>query len=161
MFVGACAGSTGGGMKVSRMILVNKTIGKEIRGYLNPKSVKKILFEGKPVDHEMLRGVNVYFMTYIMIFVASLFIVSFEGRDYGTTFSAVATCYNNIGPGLNEIGPAGNFSSLTALSKYVLMFDMLAGRLELFPLVILFHPSLWIDLFKMKRNARRKRKAKL
>ena len=161
MFVGACAGSTGGGMKVSRMILVNKTIGKEIRGYLNPKSVKKILFEGKPVDHEMLRGVNVYFMTYIMIFVASLFLVSFEGRDYGTTFSAVATCYNNIGPGLNEIGPAGNFSSLSVLSKYVLMFDMLAGRLELFPLVILLHPSLWVDLFKHKRNIRRKKQANL
>lgn len=158
MFVGACAGSTGGGMKVSRIVLVNKTIGKEIRGYLNPKSVKKILFEGKPADHEMLRSVNVYFMTYIMIYVASMFLVSFQGKDYATTFTAVATCFNNIGPGLNEIGPTGNFSSMSVLSKYVLMFDMLAGRLELFPLIILFHPTLWIELFRSKRNAYRKNK---
>ncbi len=157
MFVGACAGSTGGGMKVSRMILASKTIGKEVGGYLNPKSVKKILFEGKPVDHEMLRSVNVYFMTYIMLFVASLFLVTFQGKDYATSFSAVATCFNNIGPGLNEIGPAGNFSSMSVFSKYVLMFDMLAGRLELFPLIILFHPTLWIDVVRQKRNVYRKK----
>ena len=150
MFVGACAGSTGGGMKVSRFVIVSKTIGKEINGYLNPKSVKKILFEGKPADHEMLRSVNVYFMTYIVIFTLSLFLVSFQGEDYTTTFTAVATCINNIGPGLNKLGPTCNFYFMSGLSKYVLMFDMLAGRLELFPLLIMIQPSLWCDVVKRK-----------
>jgi len=157
MFIGACAGSTGGGIKVSRIILVTKTIGKELRSYLNPKSVKKIIFEGKPVDHEVMRSVNVYFMTYIMLFVVSLFLVSFQGEDYTTTFTAVVTCFNNIGPGLNKLGPTCNFGFMSGLSKYVLMFDMLAGRLELFPLLILLHPALWMDLFRMKKRKRRKR----
>ena len=140
MFVGACAGSTGGGMKVSRFIIAAKTIGKEIRGYLHPKSVKKIMFEGKPTDHEVLRSVNVYFMTYIMLFVISLFLISFEGEDYATSFSAVATCFNNIGPGLNKIGPTGNFGYLGNFTKYVLMFDMLAGRLEFIPMLVVLSP---------------------
>lgn len=152
MFVGACAGSTGGGMKVSRFVIVSKTIGKEIRGYLYPKSVKKILFEGKAADHEMIRSVNVYFMTYIMLFVMSLFLISFEGEDFTTTFTAVATCFNNIGPGLNKLGPTCNFGYLSNFTKYVLIFDMLAGRLELFPLIILFHPDLWRELFRKKRR---------
>lgn len=152
MFIGACAGSTGGGIKVSRIIIVNKTIGKEIRGYLNPKSVKKVLFEGKAADHEMLRSVNVYFMTYIMLYVLSMFLVSFQGEDYTTTFTAVATCFNNIGPGLNKLGPTCNFYFMSNLSKYVLMFDMLAGRLELFPLLIMVHPGLWMDLFRKKKR---------
>jgi len=153
MFVGACAGSTGGGMKVSRFIIVNKTIGKEIRGYLHPKSVKKILFEGKPADHDVIRSVNVYFMTYIMIFATSLLLVSIQGEDFGTTFTSVATCINNIGPGINLVGPTCNFHFMSYLSKYVLMFDMLAGRLELFPLIIMLHPGLWKDLLRNKRKS--------
>ena len=158
MFVGACAGSTGGGMKVSRFILVGKTIGKEIRGYLHPKSVKKILFDGKPCDHEMMRSVNVYFMTYIAIYVISLFFISFQNEDFATTFTSVATCINNIGPGLNKLGPTCNFHFMSGFSKYVLMFDMLAGRLELFPLIIMMHPTLWKELIARKvRVARNKR----
>lgn len=153
MFVGACAGSTGGGMKVSRFIIAGKTIAKEIRGYLHPKSVKKILFEGKPADHEMVRSVNVYFMTYIMIFVISLLFVSVQGEDMTTTFTSVATCINNIGPGLNKLGPTCNFYFMSTLSKYVLMVDMLAGRLELFPMLILLHPGLWKQLLKNKKQA--------
>lgn len=158
MFIGACAGSTGGGMKVSRFVIVSKTISKEIRSYLYPKSVRKILFEGKPADHEMIRSVNVYFMTYIMLFVISIFLVSFQGEDYTTTFTAVTTCFNNIGPGLNKLGPTCNFGFLSPFTKYVLMFDMLAGRLELFPLIILFHPELWRDLYVKKHREYLKKK---
>lgn len=152
MFVGACAGSTGGGMKISRFVIVGKTIGKEIRSYLYPKSVKKILFDGKMADHAMIRSVNVYFMTYTFVFVISLFLVSFQNEDFVTSFTSVAACFNNIGPGLAKVGPVCNFGFMSTFSKYVLMFDMLAGRLELFPLIILFHPTIWIELFARKQK---------
>lgn len=152
MFVGACAGSTGGGIKVSRFVIVGKTISKEIRSYLHPRSVKKILFEGKMADHAMLRSVNVYFMTYILIFVISFFLISFQNEDFTTSFTSVAACFNNIGPGLEKVGPARNFGFMSNFSKYVLMFDMLAGRLELFPLIILFHPTIWMELASRKHR---------
>ena len=106
----------------------------------------------------MLRSVNVYFMTYIMLFVLSLFLLSFQGEDYTTTFTAVATCFNNIGPGLNKLGPTCNFGFLSNFSKYVLIFDMLAGRLELFPMIILFHPELWREVVRKKCRERNKRR---
>lgn len=147
MFVGACAGSTGGGIKVSRFIITVKTIFKELHSYIHPKSVKKISIDDKPVEHEVLRSTNVYFITFIAIFAASVLLISFEGNDLTTNFTAVAATINNIGPGLNLVGPTQNFGIFSAFSKYVLMFDMLAGRLELFPLLIMFHPSLWKDMF--------------
>ncbi len=151
MFVGACAGSTGGGMKVSRFAVVFKTIRKEFASYIYPKSIKKIKMDGKPVEHEVVRGINVFFMTYIMLFALSLLLVSMEGKDLVSTFTSVAATINNIGPGLEIPGPTGNFQSFSVLSKFVLMFDMLAGRLELFPLLLLFYPPTWRGIFAKKR----------
>lgn len=146
MFIGACAGSTGGGIKVSRFILLVKTIAKELNSYIHPKSIKKIKMEGKPVEHEVVRSTNVYFITFMILFSASVLAVSFEGKDLVSNFTAVAATINNIGPGLDLVGPTQNFGHFSIFSKYVLIFDMLAGRLELFPLLILFHPVAWKDL---------------
>ena len=158
MFVGACAGSTGGGIKVSRFIIGIKTIFREIQSYIHPKSVKVIKTEGKPVDSETCRSVSIYFITFMMIFTASLLLISIEGKDIVTNFTAVAATINNIGPGLSAVGPTQNFGSYSDFSKYVLMFDMLAGRLELFPLIILFTPSIWKDLVTKKVSERKMRR---
>ena len=146
MFVGACAGSTGGGIKVSRFVILFKTLIKELDSYIHPKSIRKIKMDGKPIEHDVVRAVNVYFITFISVFVVSLFIVSTEGKGLVTSFTAVAATINNIGPGLDLVGPTQNFSIFKDFTKYVLMFDMLAGRLELFPLLILFHPAAWKDM---------------
>ena len=143
MFVGACAGSTGGGIKVSRYVIMIKTVFKELRCYIHPKSIQKIKMDGKPVAHEVVRSVNVYFITFFLLFATSILVVSLDGHDLITNFTAVTTTLNNIGPGLAMAGPTQNFGFFSPLSKFVLMFDMLAGRLELFPLLILFHPSVW------------------
>lgn len=150
MFVGACAGSTGGGIKVSRLVILVKTVIKELHSYIHPLSVRKIKFDDKPVEHEVVRAINVYFITYAIIFSASVFAVSIEGKDLITNFTAVAATINNIGPGLELVGPTQNFKLFSPLSKYVLMFDMLAGRLELFPLLILFYPAIWKDMITRK-----------
>jgi trk system potassium uptake protein TrkH len=160
MFVGACAGSTGGGIKVSRFIILIKSVFKEITTYLHPKSVKKIKMDGKPVEHEVVRAVNVYYITFTLVFVASMFIVSLEGYDLVTTFTSVAATINNIGPGLELVGPSANFGFFNVISKYVLMLDMLAGRLELFPLLILFQPGLWKETFIINRRKKALKKRK-
>ena len=144
MFIGACAGSTGGGIKVSRFIILVKTFFKEITSYLHPRSVKKIKLEGKPVEHEVLRATNVYIITFIVLFTGSMLLISLEGHDLVTNFTAVAATINNIGPGLEAVGPTANFGHFHAFSKLVFIFDMLAGRLELFPMLMLFCPSIWI-----------------
>ena len=151
MFIGACAGSTGGGIKVSRLVILIKTLGKELTSYIHPKSIHKIKMDGKPIEHEVLRSTNVYFITFMIIFSASVLAISFEGKDLITNFTAVAATINNIGPGLELVGPTQNFGLFTPFSKYVLMFDMLAGRLELFPLLILFHPAIWKDAFTKQK----------
>lgn len=150
MFIGACAGSTGGGMKVSRIVIMIKTMFKELHSYIHPNSVRKIKFEKKPIEHEVLRSTNVYLITFILIFVSSVFLISFDGFDLTTNFTAVAATINNIGPGLEGAGPTQNFSVFSSFSKYVFMFDMLAGRLELFPLLIFFHPKVLGELFSAK-----------
>ena len=155
MFIGACAGSTGGGIKVSRFVILIKTIAKELNSYIHPKSIKKIEFEKKPVEHEVVRAVNVYFITFMIVFAASVFAISFEGKDLITNFTAVAATINNIGPGLEMVGPSQNFSIFFPFSKYVLIFDMLAGRLELFPLLLLFHPTLWKDFLTGRKKKKR------
>ena len=152
MFVGACAGSTGGGIKVSRFVILIKTVTKELNSYIHPKSIKKLNFEKKMVEHEVVRATNVYFITYMLLFAASVLLIAFEGRDLVTNFTAVAATINNIGPGLEMVGPSHNFGMFTPFSKYVLMFDMLAGRLELFPLLLLFHPALWRDFIAGKKR---------
>ncbi len=144
MFIGACAGSTGGGIKVSRIIILVKTFFKEITSYLHPRSVKKIKLEGKPVEHETLRATNVYIVTFIILFTTSLLLISFEGKDLITNFTAVTATINNIGPGLSMVGPTSNFGHFTDFSKLVFVFDMLVGRLELFPILMLFCPSIWV-----------------
>ena len=157
MFVGACAGSTGGGIKVSRFIILIKNMFKEFNSYIHPKSIKKVQMDGKPIEHEVVRSVNVYIFTFMILFVLSVFLISFEGKDLVTNFTAVAATINNIGPGLAMVGPTQNFEHFTIFSKWVFIFDMLAGRLELFPLLILFHPTLWIQFgTQLKRNIRKK-----
>lgn len=145
MFVGACAGSTGGGIKVSRFIISVKSFFKEINSYIHPKSVKKIKLDGKTVEDDVVRSTNIYFATFIMVFVVSLIVISTQGFDLVTNFTAIAATINNIGPGLELVGPTGNFADFNVVSKLVLIFDMLAGRLELFPLLVLFSPKLWTE----------------
>ena len=157
MFLGACAGSTGGGFKVSRVLILSKTLGKEIHSYLHPKSVRKVKFEGSPVEHEVLRSINVYLVTYIILFIASVFLVSLENYDLISTFTAVAATFNNIGPGLELVGPVANFAFFNDFTKWVLIFDMLAGRLELFPMLMLFHPTLWRDMYVRYRAGKGKK----
>jgi trk system potassium uptake protein TrkH len=158
MFVGACAGSTGGGIKVSRLVILVKTVFKELTSYIHPKSIVKLKMDGKPIEHEVVRSINVYFITFTLVYVASVLAISFEGKDLVTNFTAVAATINNIGPGLALVGPTQNFGHFTIFSKYVLMFDMLAGRLELFPLLILFHPEIWKEaIFKRSIKKRNKK----
>lgn len=143
MFIGGCAGSTAGGIKVSRIVIGFKTIRKELEHFVHPRSVKILKFEGKPIEHAVLRGINVYFLTYITIFAVSILLVAFDGKDFTTTVTSVIATFNNIGPGLEMVGPCGNYSQFSAFAKYVLMFDMLAGRLELFPMLLIFMPMTW------------------
>lgn len=143
MFVGACAGSTGGGMKVSRLVIAFKGFAREINTLIHPKQVKKITIDKKAVDGEVIRSVNSYLACFILLFAVSLLIVTLDGRDLVTNFTAVTAAINNIGPGLAGVGPASNFADFSVLSKIVLTFDMIAGRLELFPMLILFSPSTW------------------
>lgn len=143
MFIGACAGSTGGGMKVSRFIIMFKTLIKEIQIQIHPKLVKKIKMDGHEISHETVRSLNIYLIVYIFIFFSSVLILSVEGHDFITNFSSVAATLNNIGPGLELAGPSQNFSFFSVPSKIVLIFDMLAGRLELFPMLLLFSPATW------------------
>lgn len=140
MFIGACAGSTGGGIKVSRIVILVKTVLKEMASMIHPNSVKIIKFEGKPIEHNVLRSINTYLATFLLIFVASLLLVCTDGFDLETTFTAIAATFNNIGPGLAKVGPTCNFGDFSIMSKLVMTFDMLAGRLELFPIILLFSP---------------------
>jgi trk system potassium uptake protein TrkH len=151
MFIGACAGSTGGGIKVSRVMIMVKSVFKECNSYIHPKSIKKIKFEGKEVDDDIVRATNVYLVTFLILFVSSVFLISFEGHDLVTNFTAVAATINNIGPGFEMVGPTQNFGFFNDFSKFVLIFDMLAGRLELFPLLILFHHGTWKDIYAHRK----------
>lgn len=143
MFVGACAGSTGGGIKVSRIVLLLKAAKKEFQLYLHPNAVKKIKMDKKSVSHETLRSTNIFLSVYLLIFCGSILILSLDNFDMATNFTAIAATLNNIGPGLEIVGPMGNFSSFSYLSKLVMIFDMLAGRLEIFPLMLLFFKGTW------------------
>ena len=143
MFVGACAGSTGGGIKVSRIQLLAKAVWRELDHVVHPNSVRKIKVDGKQVEHAVMRGVYVYLAAYIAIFAASVLIISLDNFDLTTNFTAVAATLNNIGPGLNRVGPSANFSEYSYLAKSILTFDMIAGRLELFPVLILLSWRTW------------------
>ena len=143
MFVGACAGSTGGGIKVSRFLLLGKTLGKELKQALHPQVVAPVRMDGKLVNHETIRTTNVFLAAYIFIFAASFMLVSLDGFDMVTNFTSIAATLNNIGPGLNQVGPMMNFGAYSNFAKLVLIFDMLAGRLEIFPMLVLFLPDAW------------------
>lgn len=145
MFVGAMAGSTGGGIKVSRIMMYIKKSLSELKKLVHPHSVSMVKFEGQVVHEKTLTQIHTYLILYAMVFVTSLLIISLQNIDFASAFSAVTTCINNVGPGLNVVGPVENFSSLTSLSKLVLCFDMLAGRLEIFPILLLFSKDLWTD----------------
>ena len=143
MFVGACAGSTGGGIKVSRFVILCKTIRKELHLYIHPNAVKKIKMDQKVVPHEVVRATNIFLIVYVLIFFGSVFLIAFDNFDYTTNFTAVAATLNNIGPGLELVGPTQNFNIFSYFSKSILIFDMLAGRLEIFPLLLLFVRDTW------------------
>ena len=143
MFVGACAGSTGGGMKVSRVIILFKNLGRELLVMIHPKQVKKIKMDDRPVENETVHSVAVYIVAYIALIVVSIGIISFDNHDLITNFTAVVSATNNIGPGLELVGPSANFGFFSIPCKLVLIFDMLAGRLELFPMLLLFNPAMW------------------
>lgn len=143
MFIGACAGSTGGGIKVSRIVLLFKSIGKELSMMIHPRMVKKIKMDGHSVPHEVMRSTNVFIAVYFVILFASVLLIGVDEYDFTTNFTAVAATLNNIGPGLELVGPTQNFSLFSGFSKFILMFDMLAGRLELFPMLIIFVPACW------------------
>lgn len=142
-FIGAMAGSTGGGFKVSRVILLFKEARKEFALLVHPRNVKSVKMDGKTVEHSVMRTTSIFLVVYIGIFALSYLLISLDNFDFTTSFTAVAANLNNTGPGLGAVGPIGNYSEFSILSKIVLIFDMLAGRLELFPLMLLFAPSAW------------------
>lgn len=151
MFIGACAGSTGGGIKISRIILMLKTVKKELLFYVHPRNIRKIKLNGRTVEHEVQRSVNVFFITYCVILITSTALIALDNYDFITNFTAVVATLNNIGPGLELVGPTGNFGMFSIFSKFILIFDMLAGRLELFPMLVLISPYTWKGL-KLKRQ---------
>ena len=152
MILGACASSTGGGIKIARFQIMFKSVKREIQSYIHPKTVKKIHVDGKTVDSEVIHSVALYFFIYLIIFATSMFIVSFEGHDLVTIFSSVAATFNNIGPGLSLVGPTQNYSFFSGLSKWVFIFDMLAGRLELMPLIVFLAPTTYKGIIKKPRK---------
>ena len=147
MIVGACAGSTGGGMKVSRIMILGRTITKETRQILHPKSVNVVKLDGKRLTNEETHGVYVYTICYFVILCVSVLLVSVDNFDFTTNFTAVLTTLNNVGPGLAKVGPVENFSAFSCFSKIVLSFDMLIGRLEILPIMMLLAPVTWRKKF--------------
>ena len=143
MFVGACAGSTGGGFKVSRLIIMVKSVRNEIMSVTHPRSVQKVHMDGRRIPDNVVMTVLCYLAGYVVILIVSVLLISLDNFDMTTNFTAVMATFNNVGPGLNRVGPTGNFGGFSVLSKLVLMFDMLVGRLELYPMLVIFAPGLW------------------
>ena len=147
MVIGACAGSTGGGMKVSRILILVKSIRKELKQIIHPKSMNIVKVNEKKVGDETLHNVYIYFIAYMMIFIVSIILISLNNFDFATTFSSVLTTINNVGPGIAAVGPVENFAAFSVFSKIVFCFDMLVGRLEIIPFLVLFSPDLWRSEF--------------
>lgn len=143
MFVGGCAGATAGGIKVSRLLIILRSVGKEISHLIHPRSVKKIKMNGETVSDETIKNVESFLAAYILVLIVSFIAVYAGGQNFTTSFTSVLSMLGNVGPGFAEVGPSGNFSALPVFSKVVLTFDMLAGRLEIFPLLVLFSPGTW------------------
>ena len=153
-FIGACAGSTAGGLKISRIIIFFKAAKQDLNKMLHTHAVTTVRFEGKPLDEKVLRGVHNYFNIYMLLLAVSILLISLDGFDLVTTFTSVLTCINNVGPGLEVVGPMGNFAGFSAPAKLLLSFDMLAGRLELYPMLALFSPRLWQKRISSFKEAR-------
>lgn len=143
MVIGACAGSTGGGIKVSRFLILVKSIKQKVRRMLHPKAVTIVKINGKRVGNDTIRSVYIYFISYILVMMVSILLVSINNFDFATTFSSVLTTLNNVGPGISMVGPVENFHMFSPLSKLVFCMDMLLGRLEIFPYLLLMSPELW------------------
>ncbi len=143
MFIGACAGSTGGGIKVSRLMILIKSGLRDIKKAINPRSIETVKVDKHTVEEPVVKSVSVFFATYMILIAVSSLIISIDGRDIVTTFTSVIACIGNIGPGLGAVGPYGNFADFSVMSKLILSFDMLAGRLELIPMLMLFSPYAW------------------
>lgn len=143
MFIGACAGSTGGGLKVSRIAIMLKNVKVEIEKTIHPRTVMNVHMDSKPVEKSVISSIHGYLLGYIAVYIVSMLIISLDNFDFLTTFSSVAATINNIGPGFNVVGPTGNFSSFSYLSKLVFSFDMIAGRLEILPVLVMLYPRTW------------------
>ncbi len=143
MFIGGCAGSTAGGLKVSRVMLMFKTVKRDLRQLMHPRSVNTVRLEGKTVDNDTLSSVGGYIIIYMIIFFMILVILSFSQYDFLTNFTAAVACFNNVGPGLGAVGPLGSFACYSNFSKLILSFAMLLGRLEIFPILLAFSPATW------------------
>ena len=143
MLCGACAGSTGGGMKCSRILLLLKCVRREIRQILHPRSVSVVKLDGRVVDEKILHTVMVFLGSYMLIAFTAMLVVALDNFSFGTTFTAVIACISNIGPGLEQVGPMSNFADFSVLSKIVLSMCMIIGRLEVFPILVLFSKSAW------------------
>lgn len=143
MLIGACAGSTGGGLKVSRLIVLLKSIKYEISAVIHPRSVKKMYLEGRVLSNNIVHSIKVYLAIYMLIYFGSVLLISVDNFSFETNISAVMAMFNNVGPGFDMVGPVGNFAAFSPFSKCVLMFDMLAGRLELMPLMVIFSIKTW------------------
>ncbi len=150
MFIGGCAGSTSGGIKVSRILIGWKNLKNEISSFVHPKRVQTIRLEGKKVGNDIVKSVNMYLVLYFIVFLTSVLLISIENRSFETNVTSVAATLNNIGPGLDGVGPMENFGKFSSFSKCVFMFNMLAGRLELIPMVILFSPWIWRNNKKLQ-----------
>lgn len=144
MFTGACAGSTAGGFKMSRVLLISKATGRELKQVLHPRTTSVVKIDGKKVDEGVIRGAGTYLMAYVICLLVFFLIVSFDSFDFETNMSAVISCFNNVGPGLGKVGPAGSYAGYSVVSKIALTFAMLLGRLEIYPMLIVLLPSTWI-----------------
>ncbi|MCD8108377.1 MAG: hypothetical protein LUE20_10540 [Oscillospiraceae bacterium] len=149
MFIGGCAGSTAGGLKISRVVTLFKSIKRELYRMIHPHSVGAVKLDGKTLDDGTIKGIGTYFSLYIFIMIAAFLAISFEPLSFEAKISSVVACFNNIGPGFAEVGPMGSYASYSAFSKIVLSITMLLGRLEIYPLLFILMPSLW----KRKSNA--------
>ena len=143
MLIGACAGSTGGGLKISRTLILFKALRNEMQRVVHPRSVKVMRIDGKAQSDNLVHNVSMYLVAYVIVMIVSTLIISIDNFGFTTNVTAVIACMNNIGPGLELVGPTGNFNSFSWVSKLVLSADMIIGRLEIFPVIALFSPSLW------------------
>jgi trk system potassium uptake protein TrkH len=143
MFTGACAGSTAGGLKISRVIMLFKSIKANLKHTLHSRSVETVKFEGKPLDSESISSVNGYLCIYVFCMAVILLILSFDAFNFETNFSAAVACFNNVGPGFSVVGPTGSYAGYSDLSKVTLSIAMLLGRLEIYPMLLFFSPNIW------------------